>query len=171
MITKYKIRGRYSLACVDRLDAFFVGYALIVLLISLDTFNTYDVVFNALHLLHIFSTLLNYVCVRHQTTSPEMLRILVVLYMILLLVDVAIVIARIVTMGHLHDESVPEAQRHQHIGSFVRILLGVGFVFVDLLGVFFSNLAQQSAIAMHMSNDHLLAEAEAHFSAALSNGR
>jgi hypothetical protein len=170
MISKHKIRGRYSLACVERMDGFFVGYAIVVLVISFDTFNTYDVFFNALHLLHIFSTLLNYACVRHQTTSAEMLRILVMLYMILLLVDIAIVIARFVTMGHLHDPSVPEAQRHQHMGTLVRIMLGIGFAIIDLLGVFFGNLAQQSAISMHMSTEHLLAEAEAHFNG-VSNAR
>lgn len=166
MLSKYTIRGRQSLAFVSSLDAVALSYVVILLLSSLDYFDRTDAFLLALELLHVFTVALSYIVVRHSTTALDTLRILIVVYLFVMIVDVGVLVARIFLLGHSHDDSVPAARRHQHVNAFLRLALSVLFLFIDVTGAFFTNLAQHTAFMHYYSNDQLSTIADSAFSRA-----
>ena len=163
MLSKHTIRGRQSLAFVASVDAVALSYAFLLLLLSFDDFDRTDALFLAMQLLHGFTAALAYIVVRHSTTSLDTLRILIVVYIVVMIVDLIVLVARIMQLGAGHDESTPLARRHHHINAFVRLLLALLFLFIDITGAFFTNLAQHTAFVHYYSNDQLSTLADAAF--------
>lgn len=150
MPSKQTIRGRLSLALVANIDAVLLSYDVLLLLLALDLLDAYDMFFLGMHLLHIFTVSMAYIVVRHATTSIDTLRILAVAYFVVLLIDVAIIVGRILMIGHTHAAGVP-----RHMNALVTLLLAVLFVFTDIAGAFFTNLAQHSAFSHYYTNEQL----------------
>jgi len=158
MLSKHTIRGRQSLALVASIDAFALALVFVLLLLAVDDFEAYDFLLASVHLLHLFTAGLAYDAVRRAITSLDTLRILVIVYLIVLIVDIAVLIARIILLGHTHDDRV-----HRHMNELVRVVLALLFVFIDASGALFTNVAQHSAFSLYYTNDQLATVADQQF--------
>lgn len=154
MIKKNAIRGRQVLALIVTLDSVALLTATLLLLTAIDLGNGYDIFFIAAHMLHLFSAMLGYVVVRHSSTVVDSLRIVMLIFCILLVVDLAIVVARIVMLSHEH--TALGSLQHMHLTLLTRLVLSIAFLLIDIGGIFFANLAQTSAFARQYSNLQLL---------------
>ena len=151
MLPKRGVRGRQQLALVASIDAVLLSYAVLLMLLALDMFDTRDFVLLGVHMLHGLSALIAYLFVRHNTTSLETLRLLLTCYSILFVVDIVICVGRVMMLGHQHQD----VDTHRHVNAAVRLGLAVAFIIVDVSGAFFANLAQDSSMALHYSNEQL----------------
>lgn len=138
------------MALVSRVESVALIVALALLVEALDESESLDIFLLGALMLHIITVLAAYFVVRHATTSLEALRLLVASYLIMLLIDVVILVARLLMLGHSH---VPH--RHRHMTSLVRIALSLTFIATDALGVFFANMAQNSAYSLYYNNEEL----------------
>jgi hypothetical protein len=154
MIKKNAIRGRQVLALIVTLDSVVLAAALLLLLTAIDLGNGYDIFFLAAHMIHLFSVMLGYVVVRHSSTVVDSLRLVMLIFCVLLIVDLALVVARIVMLSHEHGALGP--LRHMHLTLLTRLVVSVLFLLVDMAGIFFANLAQTSAFARQYSNMQML---------------
>lgn len=163
--TKHSIRGRNDLKFVASVDAILLGYAVIVLLLALDTYEGFDTILLIMHSLHLLTVLTTYVVVRHSTTSLDMLRVLIAMYFIVAVVDSIVCLLRLFFLGHSDDVDGGSGSgdddneielKHMHVSESVRLVLAGLFVVVDILGAFYANLAQSSATDRHYSNNDFL---------------
>lgn len=146
------------MALVSSLDAVALFVLVIVLLLALDDFENYDFFLLCAHLLHLFTVGLSYMVVRHTTTSLDTLRILIVVYAVILIVDVAVVIGRVILLGHEREE-----HRHRHMNEFLRVVLALGFCVIDCAGLLFTNVAQHSLHALCYTNEQFAGLADIAF--------
>jgi hypothetical protein len=150
MLAKSTIRGRQSMALVSRLESVALTVALALLVESLDESESLDIFLLGVLMLHVITVLAAYFVVRHSTTSLEALRLLVASYLIMLLIDLVVLVARLLMLGHSHAP-----HRHRHLTALVRVVLSIVFIANDALGVFFTNMAQNSAYTLYYSNEEL----------------
>lgn len=141
------------MAIVATLDAVLLTYAVLLLLLALDYFDGLDVFLLSLHLLHIFTVLMSYVVVRHATTSLDTLRMLLMVYFLMMIIDSGICFVRVLFLGHSDDDET--SATHQHIGGVVRVMLALSFVMIDIGGAIFTNVAQHTAVQLHYTNNDL----------------
>jgi len=154
MIKKRHIRGRQALAVVVTVDSTLLFASFLLLLTAIDLGNKYDFAFLLVHMLHLFTLMLGYVVVRHSASNTDSLRILLLVYVVLLITDTAILMARFVMLSQWEHE-----EQHLHLTLASRIILVTCFVVVDAAGVLFAMWAQDSAFAIDYSNEQLMAVA------------
>ena len=171
MIKKRQIRGRQTLALVVTLDAIFLVVLAFLLLTALDVCEKYDMALLLVHALHLFSAFLSYVIIRHSSTIVDSLRIILLVYLVLLIVDVAVLFARIAILLHTsHAHKSVDQSAAAHDATFVRfgamkftaisrILLVIYFILIDVAAVIYGNWAQSSAFIQQYSNEQLLSVA------------
>lgn len=138
-----RLNGRQSLAIIVTLDSVQLSYVLLALLLS--DFDGYDMFFLALHLPHVFTVLLAYIVVHYSSGAVDVLRILVLFYVICFITDAFTLLARFGFLLH--------ANAHTWLAQLVRLCIALLFIFIDVGGALFADLSRATAYTLTLRTD------------------
>lgn len=142
-----RIHGRRSLALVVSWDAILTTGVVFAILLS--HFEGFDLLFFALHSIHVFSVLLGYVVVNYSALTVAALRILGVTYFTALLFDLLVLVSRIAM-------AVDGGSTTPRLHQMVRVALAFGLMVVDVSGAFFADLSRNSAETLLVRTDEAI---------------
>lgn len=131
---------------VVSLDSALLLAALTALLLG--DFAPFDVLLLALHLPHLFTTAIAYVSVHYSTAAADVLRMLIVFYLLALTIDIFVAIARCAFLIHARD-------RH-FLAELVRLFLACAFAATDIAGAIFTDFARTSFHTFALLTNHQL---------------
>ncbi len=142
---------------VVSLDATLSLVAITTLLLS--EFEPIDTLLLMLHLPHLLTIAIAYVSVHFSSAAADVLRMLVLFYLIALVADIAVAVARCAFLIH--------AQERLFFAELVRLALALAFACTDLAGAIFADFARTSMHTFDLvTNQHLLAFAAHRFNTA-----
>lgn len=148
------MHGRRTIALINVLDMVALSYAVLILLLVLDTLDTYDALLISAHCLHAITTPLGYILVRHSAPARGALRLLMMLYVVSIALDIAAFTLRLILLtgviAHTASLTAPTA-------SSVRCILALLFVCIDFCGAFFCDISHQYALLPQRSDAETVA--------------
>lgn len=148
------MHGRRTIALINVLDTVVLSYAILIVLLVLDTLDMYDALLIVAHFLHAITAPLGYIIVRHSAPAPSTLRLLVILFVLSIAFDIIAFTLRLILLtgiiAHTASLAAPTA-------SSVRCIVALMFVFIDLCGAFFCDIAHQYALVPERTDAEALA--------------